>query len=191
MAKYEALILGLKLVRNLGAKRVSIMGDSKLVIKQIDVVYMTKDPRLSYYRGTIVEIINTFLETKLPVIPRKHNMEAHSLEMFASTCKLPFQPNHQYTTEVRHKLAIPDNLENWQIFFDDKQINNFLISEEEFVNNNIDTSTSIDPNIKNEIELNQIEGEEIDRFHPTKFTNFNVENLEQVDIDEIIKKTVK
>jgi len=112
MAEYEALILGLKLVRNLGAKRVSVMGDSKLVIKQIDVVYMTKDPRLSCYRGTIVEILNTFLETKLAVIPRKHNMQAHSLEMFANTCKLPFQPNHQYTAEVRHIHAILDNLKN-------------------------------------------------------------------------------
>ena len=33
MVEYEALILGLKLIRNLGAKRVSIMGDSELVIK--------------------------------------------------------------------------------------------------------------------------------------------------------------
>ena len=33
MAEYEALILGLKLVRNLGAKRVSVMGDSELIIK--------------------------------------------------------------------------------------------------------------------------------------------------------------
>ena len=49
MAEYEALILGLKLVRNLGAKRVSVMGDSELIVKQIDVVYMTKDPRLSCY----------------------------------------------------------------------------------------------------------------------------------------------
>lgn len=55
MAEYEVLILGLKLVRNLEAKRVSVMGDSELVIKQINVVYMTKDPRLSFYRGTIVE----------------------------------------------------------------------------------------------------------------------------------------
>ena len=35
MAEYEALILGLKLVRNLGAKRVSVMGDSELVVKHI------------------------------------------------------------------------------------------------------------------------------------------------------------
>jgi len=33
MAKYEALILGLKLVRSLRAKRVSVMGDFELVIK--------------------------------------------------------------------------------------------------------------------------------------------------------------
>ena len=69
MVEYEELILGLKLVRNLGAKRVSVMGDSELVIKQIDDVQMTKDPRLSCYRGTIVEILNTFLETNLVVIP--------------------------------------------------------------------------------------------------------------------------
>lgn len=69
--EHEALMLGLKLVRKLEAKRVSIMGYSELIVKQIDVVYMTKDPRLSCYRDTIVEILNTFLETKLEVIPGK------------------------------------------------------------------------------------------------------------------------
>jgi len=93
MAIDEALLLGLKLLRKLGAIRVSIMGYYELVIKQINVVYMTKDPRLSFYRGTILEILNTFLETKLAVIPRKHNMQAHILAMFTSTCKLPIQPN--------------------------------------------------------------------------------------------------
>jgi len=36
------------------------MGDSELVIKQIKFVYVTKDPRLTCYRGTIVEILNIF-----------------------------------------------------------------------------------------------------------------------------------
>lgn len=72
------------------------MGDSELIAKPINVVYMTKDPRLSCYRGTIVEILKTFLEANLAVIPRKHNMQAHSLAMFASICKFPFQPNYQY-----------------------------------------------------------------------------------------------
>jgi len=149
---------------------------------------MTKDPRLSCYRGTIVEILNTFLETKVVVIPRKHNIQAHSLAMFASACKLPFQLNYQYTIEVKHRPAIPENLKNWQIFANEKQINNFWISEKEFVNRNIDTDTSIDLNTKDKIEINEIKGEEIDRFHPTKFTKSDVENLKQVEIDEIINE---
>lgn len=90
MVEYEALLLGLKLVKRLGAIRLSIMGDSELVIKQIKVVYMNKDPRLGFYKGMVIEILNSFLETKIVVIPRKHNMQAHSLAMFPSTCKLPF-----------------------------------------------------------------------------------------------------
>jgi len=151
MAEYEALILGLKLVRKLGAIRVSIMGDSELVINQIKAVYMTKDPRLSCYRGTIIEILYTFLETKVAIIPRKHNMQDHSLAMFANTCKLPFQPNRQYTAEVRHRPAVPDNLKKWQLFANDQQINNFLTLEEEFVNSNIDTKITLDLDFKNEI----------------------------------------
>ena len=112
MAEYEALILGLKVVRNSGAQRVSVIRDSKLVVNQIKGVYMTKDTRLGYYRGTIVEILNNFLETQLPAVPRKHNMQAHSLAMFSSTCRLPFQPNHQYTAEVKHRTSIPDNVQN-------------------------------------------------------------------------------
>ena len=105
---------------------------------------MTRDPKLGYYRGTIVEILNTFLETNLAVIRRKHNMKAHSLAMFASTCKLPFQPNHQYTAKIRHRLAILDNLKNWQVFNNDQQINNFLTLDGEFVHNNIDTDMTLD-----------------------------------------------
>ena len=37
MVEYEALILGLQIIRNLGGKRVSIMGDSELILKQINV----------------------------------------------------------------------------------------------------------------------------------------------------------
>ena len=154
------------------------MGDFELIVKQMDVVYMTKDPRLSCYRDTIVEILNTFLETKLAAIPRKHNMQAHSLAMFASTCKLPFQPNYQYTTKVRHIPAIPDNLKNQKIFTNDKKINSFLLSEETIVNNIIDIDTYIDPDSKDKIEINKIEDDKIDRLNPTTFNESNMDNLE-------------
>lgn len=70
------------------------MGDSKLIVNQIKGKYLTRDPRLGCYRGKVIEILNTFLEIKLAVVPRKHNLHAHIMAMFASTCKLPFEPNH-------------------------------------------------------------------------------------------------
>ena len=150
------------------------MGDSKLVIKQINDVYMTRDLRLGFYRRTVIEILNTFLETKLVVIPRKHNMQAHSLAMFASTCKCPFQPNHQYTAEVRHRSSIPDNLKNWQVFENDHQINNFLTLNNEFVNTNIDIDIALDVDCSDKVEINKLEDDQIDRFHPTKFTKSDI-----------------
>jgi len=107
-------------------------------------------------------------------------MQAHNLAMFSFTCKLEFQ--------VRHRPAIPDNFKNWQVFANDQQINNFLTLEEEFVNRNIDTDIALDPCFTNKIEINKLEDEEIDRFHPTKFTKLDVQSLKQVEIEEIINE---
>jgi len=141
MAEYEALLLGLKLIKNLGATKISILGDSDLIIQQMKGNFVTNDLRLRAYRGAAIEILNTFSDHQLTKIPRKHNLHAHSLATFASTCKLPFEPNHHFTAEIKHRPAVPDNVKNWQVFQNDTQINNFLTLKEEFSNINIDTST--------------------------------------------------
>lgn len=128
MAKYEALLLGLKLLKSLGENKISVLGDSDLVIQQIKGSFLMIDLRLRAYRGTVIEILNTFHETQLAKVLRKHNLHAHSLATFSSTCKLLFEPNHQFTTEVRHRPTIPDNVKNWQVFENDSQINNFFNS---------------------------------------------------------------
>ena len=46
IAEYEALILGLNFLKDLGAKKISIRGDSELIIKQIKGEYSKKNPRL-------------------------------------------------------------------------------------------------------------------------------------------------
>jgi len=63
MAEYEALLLGLKLIKGLGVVRISILGDSDLVIQQMKGNFLTNDLRLRAYRGAAVEILNTFLES--------------------------------------------------------------------------------------------------------------------------------
>ena len=46
MAEYEALLLGLKLVKFLQAAKVSILGDSDLIIQQVKGNFVTNDKRL-------------------------------------------------------------------------------------------------------------------------------------------------
>ena len=112
-------MLGLKLIRNLGATKISILGDSDLITQQIKGNFVTNDLRLRAYRGAAVEILNSFLEFQLTKIPRNHNLHVHSLATFANTCKLPFEPNHHFTAEIKHRPSVPDSVKNWQVFDND------------------------------------------------------------------------
>ena len=68
MAEYEVLILGLQIIRNKGGKRIMVMGDSELVIKQINAEYSVHNPRLARYRETILDLLNELLEDKFAII---------------------------------------------------------------------------------------------------------------------------
>jgi ribonuclease HI len=93
IAEYEALILGLKLLKNLGAKRIAIRGDFELIIKQIKGEYFAKHPRLRAYRNVVLDLLQCFTEYDLQVIPRGQNILADGLATSTTTCKIPFHPN--------------------------------------------------------------------------------------------------
>jgi hypothetical protein len=46
VVEYEALMLGLKLLKKVGVKQIMVRGDSELIIKQIKGEYAAKHPRL-------------------------------------------------------------------------------------------------------------------------------------------------
>ena len=92
ITEYEALILGLQLLKKLGAKRISIHGDAELIIKQIKGEYSAKRPRLREYRNGVLDFLESFVEYELFAIPRNQNILANSLAFSASTCKMPY-PN--------------------------------------------------------------------------------------------------
>jgi len=144
MAEYEALLLGLKLLKTLGAEKVSILGDSDLIIQQMKGNFVTNDNRMRAYRIATTNILNAFTEFKLDKISRNHNIHAHSLDTFASTCKLLFDPNHHVTAEIKHRPTVPNNVKDWEVFENDTQINNFLTLEHEFSNINIDMDAMTD-----------------------------------------------
>jgi ribonuclease HI len=90
VAEYEALMLGLKLLKKVGAKQIMVRGDSELIIKQIKGEYAAKHPRLRAYRNVVLDALKCFNEVDLQVMPRGQNILADGLATSAASCKIPF-----------------------------------------------------------------------------------------------------
>jgi ribonuclease HI len=92
MAEYEALILGLKVLEELGAKRIFVLGDSDLIINNIKGIYQDKQPRLRAYRKLVLDLLEKFSECNLSAIPREQNQVVDSLATSEVVFKVPIFP---------------------------------------------------------------------------------------------------
>ena len=90
------------------------------------------------YRNVVLELLQDVLEYQLVVVPREQNAIADALAVSTSLFKIPIHPNKKHEIEVKHRLAVPDNLKYWQVFEDDKQVERFLTTSGEFENCFID-----------------------------------------------------
>ena len=63
-------MLGLKLLKKVGAKQIMVRGDYELIIKQIKGEYVAKHPRLRAYRNVVLDALQCFTEVDLQVMPR-------------------------------------------------------------------------------------------------------------------------
>ena len=93
VAEYEALFLGLKALKDLQAKKITIYGDSELVIKQVQRSYQDKHPRLRSYRNLVLDLLEYFKEYHSTVIPRKENVAVDALVVSSYVFQLPVYPN--------------------------------------------------------------------------------------------------
>lgn len=59
-AEYEALIVGLKILKTLGEKKNYVYGDSELVIKQVKGEYQAKHRRMRAYHNVVLDILIFF-----------------------------------------------------------------------------------------------------------------------------------
>ena len=91
MAKYEALILGLKEAIEIGISRIHIYGDSQLIIKQVNEVYKTKDEKLIPYRDYVIKLLTHFKGYQLESIPRSSNRLADAMASAASLIPLEIE----------------------------------------------------------------------------------------------------
>ncbi|TQS44515.1 bifunctional RNase H/acid phosphatase [Cryptosporangium phraense] len=79
VAEYSGLIAGLEAAQALGARRVDVRMDSKLVIEQCSGRWQVKQAHLKPLVSRATELLRSFPETTLTWIPRAENSRADAL----------------------------------------------------------------------------------------------------------------
>ena len=107
--EYEALLKGLELAKSKEAKSILVLGDSQLVMGQINETCEAKEERMRKYLGRVLRLVKKFKKADFVQILREENMEADTLakEASANEAKDEFD-------EVQYALSI-DLLEVQQI----------------------------------------------------------------------------
>ncbi|XP_021802935.1 uncharacterized protein LOC110747031 [Prunus avium] len=88
-AEYEALIIGLEILVELGVQSVEILGDSILVLKQIAGEYKCLNPALAVYLVATRNLLTEFREATWEHIPREENFAANELAQIATGIQIP------------------------------------------------------------------------------------------------------
>ena len=83
-AEYEALIAGLRLVREMGLQKLRVYNDSQLVVNQVIGDYQAKGENMATYLKVAREQLRSFRWFKIEQIPRTESSEVDSLARFAS-----------------------------------------------------------------------------------------------------------
>ncbi|XBI07879.1 hypothetical protein VPH35_135708 [Triticum aestivum] len=91
ITKYEGLIAGLKAAAALGVKRLTIKGDSQLLVNFSNKVYEPRDENMEAYLAEVHKMEKQFLGLELQHVPCDTNKEADEIAKRASRCQ-PQEP---------------------------------------------------------------------------------------------------
>ncbi|KAL2243910.1 UNVERIFIED_CONTAM: Retrovirus-related Pol polyprotein from transposon opus [Sesamum indicum] len=108
-AEYEALIMGLELALETGAKDLEVYTDSQLVTLQIEGTYETKEESMILYHTKAKSIMSKFNKCQVHQIPRHKNDRADSLSKSGAT--LSGIRDRKITVIVREARAIAENID--------------------------------------------------------------------------------
>jgi len=131
--EYEALILGLKAIKDMNIKHMEVFGDSELVVSQVKDKYKVKQIRLKQYKNDVCDLKERdFLAFNISFVPRAKNQLPDSLALAISGFRAPFVQKIKYEVLMKYIPSIPDNIKHWQVFQDDKETDWFLQFINEF-----------------------------------------------------------
>ncbi|GKA72625.1 reverse transcriptase domain-containing protein [Tanacetum coccineum] len=84
-AKYEALIFGLRIAEQMGVKNLQANVDSRLVVTQVNGMYVAKEADMIRYLEKVRTLTNSFKAFSIRQVPRSENKKIDALSKIAST----------------------------------------------------------------------------------------------------------
>ncbi|KAL0420631.1 UNVERIFIED_CONTAM: Ribonuclease HI [Sesamum latifolium] len=107
-AEYEALVAGMKMAHEAGARHLLAYSDSQLVVKQVEGTFEAKEKSMVQYLHQIAELKTSFKSFQIIQIPREENAKVDCLSRLASALE-DCRTRHitiQYLPNPRAALAI-------------------------------------------------------------------------------------
>jgi len=101
-AEYEALIAGMLLTREMGARSLMAKTDSLLVTGQVTGEFQAKDQQIAAYLEYVQTLRTSFTEFELVHVPREQNARADLLAKLASSNK-----GGRQRTVIQETLKVP------------------------------------------------------------------------------------
>ncbi|XP_020205543.1 uncharacterized protein LOC109790741 [Cajanus cajan] len=102
-AEYEALLAGLRLAGDIGARRLLCWTDSQIVSEQVNNNFQVKDPNLLCYYHLFHNMCSNFDEVQVWHTPRENNERADQLARLASSTR----KSGQLRTTLHLELPTP------------------------------------------------------------------------------------
>ncbi|KAI5338935.1 hypothetical protein L3X38_018207 [Prunus dulcis] len=99
VTEYEAFVMGLSTAKEMGVERITIIGDSNLVLSQLHGSFAVKEATLAPYRTAAERLINSFKQIVMEHIPGVTNRNADALATLGS--KLLFVQEQPNVTGIR------------------------------------------------------------------------------------------
>jgi len=108
-AEYEALIVGILLAKEMGAKVLMAKSDSMLVTEQVTGEFQAKDPQMAAYLEYVQELRRSFVLFEVVHVPRVQNARADLLAKLASSDKGGRQRTVIQETLKTHRAFVTDH----------------------------------------------------------------------------------
>ncbi|KAL0391487.1 UNVERIFIED_CONTAM: hypothetical protein Slati_4533800 [Sesamum latifolium] len=116
--EYKALMTGMKMDHEVGARHLIAYSDSQLVVKQVEGVYEAKEENMIQYQQQIAELKTSFKSFQIIQIQREENVKVDCLSKLASAledCRT-IHVTIQYLPKPRTLLTIQavSSTEDWR-----------------------------------------------------------------------------